>query len=650
MRLFRRVMCLILTSCLTLGLLPVYAEDSNIIKISEASGKPGDQVNIKISIDKPDGIESFQFDLLYDDRVFNILNESDVTVSSTVQKIMPLNDFSVKNPRKLSFYAAAMPGSGLLTSTKTEEILSINFSIKSKAPLGTHVLKLDKILLYDDNAPSNHLPFSVVDGQVIVTQTSSGDEPGGDDEPSKPKGPGGGGGGGGNPTPSVTPTPTPGKDPLDDLLKEIDGIIDSGDSKDLAYDVLGNIEKYIMEACTINIDSAEVTNNIMNVSIVEDALKEAVDNVVFISEGAVELLDNLEISLEDIKTTITVKTAQKNDVNQFAFTIPAAAFEYAINCNIDSIVIDMGTNSVEIYTGAFEDAITDETENIEITVDSLDSKSLAENISALSGDRKALKFNVNVDGKQVNKYYGRNAIKVSCDYELMQGENPDKVVAYKIIDETLDIVNICAYDISSGKITFAVDSPGTYTAMGSDVTFDDITQIDWAVIPIEALAGRGIISGIGDDKFAPDRNVTREEFAKMLVEAFGFKDEAAATDLADVLEDAWYYKYVASAQKYGIVNGIGNNMFGVGTNITRQDMAVMAYRAAKAANIRIKIINDEESFSDTGEIAEYAKNSVSVMQQLGIINGIGDNMFAPMNNATRAQAARIIYLLYKNAI
>lgn len=649
MRLFRRVMCLILTSCLTLGLLPVYAEDSNVIKISKATGKPGDRVNIKISIDKPDGIESFQFDLLYDDRVFNILNESDVTVSSTVQKIMPLNDFSVKNPRKLSFYAAAMPSSGLLTSTKTEEILSINFSIKSKAPLGTHVLKLDKILLYDDNAPSNHLPFSVVDGQVIVTQTSSGDEPGGDDEPSKPKGPAGGGGGGSNPTPSVTPTPTPGKDPLDDLMEEIEVIIDSGDSKDLVYDVLGNIEKYIMEACTINIDSAEVTNNIMNVSIVEDALKEAVNNVVFISEGAVELLDNLKISLEDIKTTITVKAAQKNDVSQFAFTIPAAAFKYAIDCNIDSIIIDMGANSVEIYTGALKDAVTDESKDIEITVDSLDSKALAENTSKLIGNRKVLKLNISVDGKQVNNY-GRNAIKVSCDYELMQGENPDKVVAYKIIDGALDIVNACAYDIYSDKITFVVDSPGTYTAMESDVTFDDITQVDWAVVPIEALAGRGIISGIGDSKFAPDRNVTREEFAKMLVEAFGFKDEAAATDLADVPEDAWHYKYVASAQKYGIVNGIGNNIFGVGTNITRQDMAVMAYRAAKAANIRIKIINDEESFSDTGEIAEYAKDSVSVMQQLGIINGIGDNMFAPMNNATRAQAARIIYLLYKNAI
>ncbi|HHU17050.1 MAG TPA: S-layer homology domain-containing protein [Clostridiales bacterium] len=362
------------------------------------------------------------------------------------------------------------------------------------------------------------------------------------------------------------------------------------------------------------------------------------------------MLDELEISLEEIKSTITVKTAQKNDVNQFAFTIPSAAFEYAINCNIDSIIIDMGTNSVEIYTGALKNAITDKSENIKITVDSLDNKSLSKDVSELIGNRKVIKLNISVDDKQVNEYYGRNAIKVSFDYELMQDENPDKVVAYKIINEELNIVNICAYNIYSDKITFAVDSPGTYTAMESDVTFDDIAHIDWAVIPIEALAGRRIISGIGDGKFAPDRNVTREEFAKMLVEAFGFEDETAVTGLADVPEDAWYYRYVASAQKYGIVNGIGNNMFGVGTNITRQDMAVMAYRAAKAANIRIKVINDEESFNDAEKIGEYAKDSVSVMQQSGIINGVGDNMFAPMDNATRAQAARIIYLLYKNII
>ncbi|HHX70284.1 MAG TPA: hypothetical protein GX708_19810, partial [Gallicola sp.] len=282
LRLFGKVMCiiLVLVSCLTIGLTPAYAEDSNIIKVSKASGKPGDQVNIKISIDKPDGIESFQFDLLYDDRVFNILNESDVTVSSTVQEIMTLNDFSVKNPRKLSFFAAAMPGS-VFTSTETEGILSINFSIKSKAPLGTHALTLDNVLLYDDDAPSNRLPFSVVNGQVIVTQNPTEDDPGEDDEPSKPIG---GGGGGGTRKPEVTPTPTPDKEPLDDLLKEIDDIINSKNSKNLAYDVLESIEKYIMEACTINIDNAEIINNILNASIVENVLKEAVDKAVSISE------------------------------------------------------------------------------------------------------------------------------------------------------------------------------------------------------------------------------------------------------------------------------------------------------------------------------------------------------------------------------
>jgi len=175
-------------------------------------------------------------------------------------------------------------------------------------------------------------------------------------------------------------------------------------------------------------------------------------------------------------------------------------------------------------------------------------------------------------------------------------------------------------------------------------TFKDLDTVPWAQEYIEKLAALGIVKGVEEGIFAPNNNVTREEFAKMLVTAFGFADETARTQLTDVSPDAWYYPYVSVAEKFEIVKGIGTE-FGVGQNITRQDMAVMAYRAAQKANIWLKEVNEAQIFADAAEIADYAIESVTAMQKAGIINGVEGNRFAPDENATRAQAAKIIYLL-----
>lgn len=175
--------------------------------------------------------------------------------------------------------------------------------------------------------------------------------------------------------------------------------------------------------------------------------------------------------------------------------------------------------------------------------------------------------------------------------------------------------------------------------------FKDLTSVSWAREYIETLASEGVLSGVGEGTFAPNNNVKREEFAKMLVGAFALKDDNAATLLSDVGKDKWYYSFVSIAEKLKIVNGIGENKFGVGSNITRQDMAVMAYRASKVAGTTISATKEAQKFTDESNIANYAKESVTLMQQAGIISGMDGGRFAPNENATRAQAAKIIYML-----
>jgi len=166
--------------------------------------------------------------------------------------------------------------------------------------------------------------------------------------------------------------------------------------------------------------------------------------------------------------------------------------------------------------------------------------------------------------------------------------------------------------------------------------FKDVAANHWAYESVNALAEKNIISKA--EMFGPDRNITREEFAKMLVNVLGIYDANAKSDFKDVDENSWYASYIASAKKHNIINGIDEENFGVGKEITRQDMAVMIYRA-----LNLQSTDVEVNFADHEEIADYAKDAIYVMQKEGIINGVGDNMFAPKTPATRAMAAKIIF-------
>lgn len=174
------------------------------------------------------------------------------------------------------------------------------------------------------------------------------------------------------------------------------------------------------------------------------------------------------------------------------------------------------------------------------------------------------------------------------------------------------------------------------------VEFVDIEGIAWAQEAIIALADQGILSGKENGYFDPDGNVTREEFAKILVCAAGYENESFLENhFSDIPEDAWYCKFVNIAYEKGLVHGIGNGSFGVGMQISRQDMAVMICNALKQKGTELPA--GELTFHDQSEIAEYAQTAVAALVAMGAVSGVSKTEFQPLGNATRAQAAKIIY-------
>lgn len=184
---------------------------------------------------------------------------------------------------------------------------------------------------------------------------------------------------------------------------------------------------------------------------------------------------------------------------------------------------------------------------------------------------------------------------------------------------------------------------GTPQVTAAKDVFSDMTGYEWAEDAVLYLAKRGIISGVSESKFDPAGLVTREQFAKLVVLAADLYNANANESFEDAESDAWYISYISSAKKNGIVNGIEESKFGVGMYITREDMAVMLYKAFEAKNI--KLTNYKSDFDDMDKISEYAYTAVAALSGAGIINGVGNNKFDPKSNATRAEAAILIKAL-----
>jgi hypothetical protein len=161
------------------------------------------------------------------------------------------------------------------------------------------------------------------------------------------------------------------------------------------------------------------------------------------------------------------------------------------------------------------------------------------------------------------------------------------------------------------------------------------------------LAARGIIKGRSEALFAPAETITRAEFIKLVMETFNLVDAQAESSFKDVIKGEWYYQAVASAQKLGITSGIDEFHFGTGEQISRQDMAVMIYRAAEIAGIKLAQVKAPFAYNDASGIGDYAMESVNVMQAAGVIEGMDGGLFAPRGQATREQAAKMLDILYK---
>ncbi len=165
-------------------------------------------------------------------------------------------------------------------------------------------------------------------------------------------------------------------------------------------------------------------------------------------------------------------------------------------------------------------------------------------------------------------------------------------------------------------------------------TFDDVND-HWGKGAIERWASYGVVNGDGTGNFAPDKQMTRAEFATMLANMLGYKTKAANTFL-DVNDSDWFADAILKLAAAGVIQG-SNGMANPNAPISRQEAAVMMCRA-----FNIPTTGGSLNFADSADVADWAKGAVAALAQRGMLNGVGGNNVAPLANINRASVATLL--------
>lgn len=193
------------------------------------------------------------------------------------------------------------------------------------------------------------------------------------------------------------------------------------------------------------------------------------------------------------------------------------------------------------------------------------------------------------------------------------------------------------------------------TTIFADTTFTDVPENHWAYNEIQYFYDSVVIDGVGNSMFAPDDNVTREQFAKMISRIYGKTYYGYKTDVqtfSDVTPDRWSYDYIESVKEYltGYYPEGGQAFFNPEGIATREDVAYALVKIGgldKEISVNNSVLNN---YSDNHEISYNLRPYLSIAVQAGLIRGYEDNTIRPQEGITRAETAALLFRAIKRPV
>lgn len=364
-------------------------------------------------------------------------------------------------------------------------------------------------------------------------------------------------------------------------------------------------------------------------------------------EDLKKALEKATASKDGVKTVV-VELKEVKDAAEYILEVPTSKVSSTTKDLTIQVVTTFGT--FELSNNILKPEEVKSVKNIALLITNADLSKLDNAMRQKIGNRPAIELEMKKDGQAFTWNNIEAPITISLNYRPTADElkDSDHIVVWYIDSKgNAQAVYNAKYDVKTNKVVFKVTHFSKYVVAYNNVTFKDLTKFKWAANQIEAMAAKGIINDAAGGEFNPGQNITRGMLVDYIIKAL---DLTAANDInfSDVNANSSYYESIAIAKKLGIISGVGQNKFNPDTDITRQEMMTILHKALMVADkVSTKAsITDIANYKDTSKVSQYAIESTATMIKEGIISGMGNMIIDPTGKVTKAQAAVIAYKIY----
>lgn len=225
---------------------------------------------------------------------------------------------------------------------------------------------------------------------------------------------------------------------------------------------------------------------------------------------------------------------------------------------------------------------------------------------------------------------------------------------YRLYD--ISVIRPSGYEVRVEHVhnnVFRFQMPGTRVTVSAEfvrttMPFTDVSASQWFYNPVSFVYWNGLMGGVSASQFAPNATTTRAMVVTILYRMAGSPTVYGTNRFVDVPANTWYSDAVTWAARLGIVEGRTASSFDPNAAVSRQELAAMLYRYARARGYSTSIWEDTNilSYVDAGSVSEYAFTPLQWACGSGVITGLDGGRLDPQGSATRAQLATMLYRFY----
>lgn len=427
----------------------------------------------------------------------------------------------------------------------------------------------------------------------------------------------------GGTTPGTTEPTTPGTTPVSDF--EI--IVNGRQIEQIATGVLQ--QQNGQSVFTATIDTDKLGNLLANEGTAPQVIvpvKASADKVNTVLTGeAVQILAGAQATLriETVLGNYTLPSAQ--------LRIQQLAGELGNNANSAQLQVNVTINrSTDAVTTAFNNRASRDGFTVAMTPVDF-------NITAA--------YNGQVSAVNEFTTYVKRELPVPADYD------PNRITTAVVVDEQGNIHHVPTAVAQQGNQYYAVVNSLTnsnYGLIWNPKELPDVAN-HWSKSAVNDMASRLVVNGVDSTHFNPNNNVTRAEFAAILVRALGLSDTGTSSAFTDVSSSDWYMGAVAVANEYNLIDGYEDGTFRPNKTISRQEAFVILNRAMTIVKLQQTTGSSAlSSYTDQNKVASWAQTATQAALSSGVVQGNG-KLLNPTGQMSRAETATVMQRLLKLA-